>query len=177
MRLFTAEVGGFCENRKEISAAGYSLVRYAARLVWGGCPEIVRPERGRPYFAAEGRYFSLSHTGPRLLAGVSEYALGVDAEARRALRRGLAERVATAAERREFEFFELWTLREAVFKLTGRGSLVDMELRREGGEVVTPFAGVRCRCYELPGCAAAAAAYGGEFPREIENVPPELFLT
>lgn len=178
MRLFTAEVGGFCRDRREISAAGYALVRYAARLLWGECPEIVRPERGAPYFAAAGRFFSLSHTGARLLAGVSERPLGVDAERRRALRPGVRERVMSDAERGEFEFFELWTLREAVFKLTGRGALMSMPLRRERGEIVTPFAGVRCRIFgDLPGCAAAAAAFDGDFPEKIEIVPPERFLT
>lgn len=178
MRLFTAEVGGFCRDRAEISAAGYALVRFGARELWGECPEIVRPERGRPYFDAAGRFFSLSHTGTRLLAGVSEHALGVDAERFRQVRAGLRERICSPAERAEFELFELWTLREAVFKLTGRGALMSMELRREGGEVLTPFAGVRCRSYAgLPGCAAAAAAFEGDFPGKIENVPPERFLT
>lgn len=178
MRLFTAGVGDFCRDKGQVSAAGYALVRYAARAVWGECPAIVRPERGRPYFDAAGRFFSLSHTGTRLLAGVSEHELGVDAERFRPVRAGLRERVMSPGERGEFEFFELWTLREAVFKLTGRGALMSMELRRVRGEVVTPFAGVRCRSYgDLPGCAAAAAAFEGDFPSKIEIVPPERFLT
>ncbi|MCM1150092.1 MAG: 4'-phosphopantetheinyl transferase superfamily protein [Butyricicoccus sp.] len=178
VRLFTAEVGDFRRDRREISAAGYALVGYAARQVWGECPEIVRPERGRPYFDAAGRFFSLSHTGTRLLVGVSEHELGVDAERFRPVRAGLRERLMSPGERDEFELFELWTLREAVFKLTGRGALMSMELRRDGGEVVTPFAGVRCRSYgDLPGCAAAAAAFEGELPGKIEIVPPERFLT
>ena len=101
----------------------------------------------------------------------------MDAERRREVYAGVPERVMTPRERDEFEFFELWTLREAVFKLTGRGWLMSMELRRERGKVVTPYEGVLCRCYELPGCAAAAASYAGDFPEVIENVPPELFLT
>lgn len=178
MRLFTADVDGFCRDKGQVSAAGYALVRYAAREVWGGCPVIVRPERGRPYFDAEGRFFSLSHTGARLLVGVSEHELGVDTERFREVRAGLRERLMSPAERGGFELFELWTLREAVFKLTGRGALMSMELRRVRGEVVTPFDGVRCRSYAcLPGCAAAAAAFEGDFPAKIEIVPPERFLT
>ena len=177
LRLFTADTGGFCENQREVSAAGYALVEYAARRVWGECPEIVRPKRGKPYFAGMGRFFSLSHTGARLFVGVSDFDVGVDAERRREVRAGMVERVTTPRERAEFEFFELWTLREAVFKLTGRDSIMSMELRREGGAVVTPYDGVLCRSYELPGCAAAAASYAGIFPEKIENVPPELFLT
>lgn len=178
MRLFTADAGGLCRDKGQVSAAGYALVRYAARAVWGECPEIVRPERGKPFFDAAGRFFSLSHTGARLLVGVSEHELGVDAERFREVRAGLRERIMSPGERGEFEFFELWTLREAVFKLTGRGALMSMELRRCGGEVITPFAGVRCRSYgDLPGCAAAAAAFEGDFPRKIENVPPERFLS
>lgn len=177
MRLFTADVCGFCENQREISSAGYALAGYAARCVWGEGPEIVRPYRGKPYFAGGKRFFSLSHTGTRLLVGVSDFEVGVDAERRREVRAGMFERVATPCERAEFEFFELWTLREAVFKLTGRGSIMDMELRREGGVVVTPFEGVLCRSYEMSGCAVAAASYAGDFPETIENVPPEQFLT
>ncbi len=178
MRLFSAEVGGFCRDKGQISAAGYALVRFAAREVWGECPGIVRPERGRPFFDAEGRFFSLSHTGARLLAGVAEYELGVDAEQVRPVRPGLRERIMSPGERGEFELFELWTLREAVFKLTGRGALMSMEMRKCGGEVITPFDGVRCRSYDcLPGCAAAAAAFEGVFPGKIEIVPPERFLT
>lgn len=178
MRLFTADVGDFCENKKQVSAAAYRLAEYAARAVWGTCPEIVRPPAGRPYFASEGRFFSLSHTGERVLVGVSDRELGVDVEKRRAVRAGLVGRLMSPAERREFELFELWTLREAVFKLTGSGALMSMELRRTDSGVVTPFEGVRCRGYEqIPGCAAAAASYEGDFPEKIENVSAELFLT
>ena len=165
MRLFTADVGTLCENKKQVSAAAYRLLEYAVRAVWGGtCPEIVRAAGGKPYFAGGGRFFSLSHTGTRVLVGVSGSELGVDVERRR--------------EVREVELFELWTLREAVFKLTGRGALMSMELRRVGGEPAAPFEGVHCRSYaQIPGCAAAAASYTGNFPKEIENVSPALFLT
>ena len=179
LRLFTADVGAFCENKKQVSAAAYRLLEYAVRAVWGvGGPEIVSAPGGKPYFAGGVRFFSLSHTGTRVLVGVSDSEMGVDVERRREVRAGLAERVMSAAERQEFEFFELWTLREAVFKLTGRGALMSMELRRVGGVPAAPFEGVRCRSYEqIPGCAAAAASYTGDFPKEIENVPPALFLT
>ncbi len=179
MRLFTADVGTLCENKKQVSAAAYRLLEYAVRAVWGGtCPEIVRAAGGKPYFAGGGRFFSLSHTGTRVLVGVSGSELGVDVERRREVREGLAGRVMSPAERREFELFELWTLREAVFKLTGRGALMSMELRRVGGEPAAPFEGVHCRSYaQIPGCAAAAASYTGNFPKEIENVSPALFLT
>lgn len=176
MRLFTADVGGSCESQREISDAGYMLVEYAARLVWGECPEVVRPKQGKPCFTGGKRFFSLSHTGSRLLVGVSDFELGVDAERRREVRPGLVERLTTAQERAEFDFFELWTLREAIFKLTGRDWLMSIELRRDCGRVVTPYKGVRCRSYELPGCAVAAASYAGDFPEKIENVSPELFF-
>jgi len=178
LRLFTADVGDFCENQRENSAAAYRLLEYAVGEVWGTeCPEIVRASGGRPGFAGGGRYFSLSHTGTRVLVGVSDSELGVDAERRRPLRARLERRIMSPAEREEFDFFELWTLREAVFKLTGRGTLMDMELRRAGGETLTPFEGVRCRSYDcLPGCAAAAASYEGDFPERIEQVAAESFL-
>ena len=110
--------------------------------------------------------------------GLSRGDLGVDIERVRQLREDLSERIFSEAMRHQFDFFEAWTLREAVFKLTGQGSLLSMELEKIDGSVVTPFEGVLCRSYyTVPGHVVSAAAYTGDFPEHIENIPPEKFLS
>lgn len=180
MRIFTSDVGAFCKNKKQVSASAYRLLEYAVMEEWGmACLEIARTRSGKPYFSGEeNRFFSMSHTGTHILVGVSEGGLGVDIEAVRPLREGLAERIFSEHMRREFSFFEGWTLREAIFKLTGEGGLTSMELQKRDGIIITPFDSVKCRTYDsVAGCAAAVADYTGNFPEKIENIDPELFLS
>ena len=85
-----------------------------------------------------------------------------------------ASRLMSERERAEFSLHELWCLREAVYKLCGRGSLRSMPFRREGGVIVPPFDGVECRLYaDIPGCACAAAAYADTFPDTLVEVRPD----
>ena len=180
MILLTSDVSEYCENPKDVSDAGHRLLAWAVEEYWQiQCPGISKRPGGKPYFSGEtDRFFSLSHTDKRILAGLSRSELGVDIERVRPLRRGLNERIFSEAMRGQFDFFEAWTLREAVFKLTGQGSLLSMELKKKDGAVVTPFEGVRCRSYYvIPGHVVSSAAYAGDFPERIENIPPEKFLS
>jgi len=171
MRLFAAAIA---DGRTGHDTA-LALLRRAVREVWGcDCPEIGKTPSGRPYFIGRPELFlSVSHARSHVLVGLSEAPLGVDAETRREVREKLRDRLFTPEELRDFDFFEGWTLREAVYKLTGSGSLMSMPLHRTpDGEIVTPFPGVRCRLYhDIPGCAAAVACVDGMFPEEIELVP------
>ena len=180
MILLTSDVSDHCERPKDISDAGHRLLAWAVEEYWGlKCPEILKKPGGKPYFpGGTDRFFSLSHTGGRILTGLSRGDLGVDIERVRPLHEGLSERIFSEAMRARFDFFEAWTLREAVFKLTGQGSLLSMELEKIDGAVVTPFEGVRCHSYyTIPGYVVSAAAYTGDFPERIENIPPEKFLS
>ena len=180
MILLTSDVSGYCEKPKDVSDAGHRLLAWAVEVYWSiKCPEIQKKAGGKPFFPGEtDRFFSLSHTGKRILVGLSRGDLGVDIERVRALREELSERIFSEKMRREFDFFEAWTLREAIFKLTGQGSLLSMELEKKDGAVVTPFEKVRCRSYyTVPGHVVSAAAYAGDFPERIENIPPEKFLS
>ena len=111
--------------------------------------------------------FSLSHTSTHVLALLSDTPVGADIEALRAPPERLL-RTATDEELSAFGFFGLWTLRESVYKLTGRGDLRSMGFSLREGQIVPPFAGVRCRLYgDVPGCAVAAACGAGELPERV----------
>ena len=180
MILLTSDVSDYCEKAWDVSDAAHRLLAWAVEEYWGiKCPEIDKKPGGKPYFPGEkDRFFSLSHTGKQILAGLSRGELGVDIERVRPMHGGLSERIFSEEIRAQFDFFEAWTLREAVFKLTGQGSLLSMELKKKDGAVVTPYAGVRCRSYyTIPGHAVSVAAYAGDFPEQIKNIPPEKFLS
>ena len=176
MELFAAEMIPGMDGHE----TAYALLRYALRRTRGiACPEIRRSESGKPYFAGRSDlFFSLSHTKTHVLIALSEHEVGADIETCRPVTAKLRDRLFTPEEQGEFTFFEGWTLREAVFKLTGEGGLMTMPLKRAGSEILTPFPGVRCRSYDgIPGCAAAVVCREGDFPAEIEIVPADAFLS
>ena len=94
--------------------------------------EIVRNEFGKPYFSSSiAPRFSLSHTNGLSIAAISEECeVGVDVETIREYGfDGIAKRFFTPDERLYLEekgnsadaFFAVWTKKEAVAKLDGRG--------------------------------------------------------
>ena len=176
MQIFVSDVRELLAEGVSQSELARALLRYAVAEVWGcEMPEIVRDGRGKPFFAgAENMHFSLSHTKTHVLAAVSGHPVGADIETLREVRKGY-ERLFSPGMLSDFGYFGGWTLREAVFKLRGEGKLRSMDIRLENGSVVTPYEGIRCRLYTLDGCAAAAAAWEGEFPEKIEMVENTKF--
>ena len=74
--------------------------------------------------------------------------------------------------------FELWTLRESWFKLTGAGDLRTIPFRRADGVLVPPEAGVLCRVYDgIPGCMAAVCSLAERPPERLRFVPPREICT
>lgn len=180
MRIYYAATDGFDASRSIApgrghsaeSAATWSLLLYALRREHGldALPEVELDERGKPYFSARPECcFSLSHTRGLVACALGSSPVGVDVQVIDAKDAAFAGKLMNERERMDFTLHELWCLREAVYKLTGRGSLRSMPLRREGGEIVSPFEGVRCRLYKgLDGYECAAAVY------EHEALTPEL---
>ena len=176
MELFAAEMIPGMSGHE----TAYALLRHVLHRTRGiACPEIRRSENGKPYFAGRSDlFFSLSHTRTHVLVALSEHEIGADIETHRPITAKLRDRLFTPEEQEAFTFFEGWTLREAVFKLTGEGGLMTMPLKRTETEILTPFPGVRCRSYDcVPGCTAAVACREGDFPEEIEIVPADAFLS
>ena len=148
------------------SAWGVSLLAYAVRAVWGiDLPETAELPGGKPYFpACPQLHFSVSHTRTAALVAVSAAPVGADVEQVRPLHPAMARRLAQT-DCGDLQPFELWTLRESWFKLTGTGDLRAIPFRRADGVLVPPEAGALCRVYDgIPGCrvlacrAAAGAA-------------------
>ena len=106
------------------SAWGVSLLAYAVRAVWGiDLPETAELPGGKPYFpACPQLHFSVSHTRTAALVAVSAAPVGADVEQVRPLHPAMARRLAQA-DCGDLQPFELWTLRESWFKLTGTGDL------------------------------------------------------
>lgn len=158
------------------SAAAWSLLLWALRRerALEVLPERASDAFGKPYFPSRPDIcFSLSHTRGYVLCALSETPVGADVQLVSGKDAAFASRLMSERERRDFTLHELWCLREAVYKLTGRGSLRSMPFRRSCGVIVPPFEGVECRLYgEVPGCACAAAVYAGEaLPEALISVP------
>ena len=130
--------------------------------------------------------FNLSHSEDRLLIAVtSQVAVGVDIEKIRSdVDHGIAERYfhpdayarlkALPEAQRVPAFFQLWTGKEAVIKMTGKGlahSLATFSLEWANRQSVTLKTGQPCHLTALAIAPdyAAAVAVGGHPPRIIEK--------
>ena len=88
--------------------------------------DILFNEWGKPHIPG-GAFFSLSHSGDYALLAVDVAELGADIQKHTPFSRKTAERVFTPEELRwmdeeaEERFFSLWTMKESVMKLDGRG--------------------------------------------------------
>ena len=187
MRIFWTETTGLDPARARRpgrrstpeSAFAWSLLEVAARETWDvSLPEAAALPGGKPFFPAyPSLHVSLSHTRGVVLAALSEHPVGADAERRRPLRAATAERL-FAADRGDLELFELWTLRESWFKLTGAGDLRDIPFSRVDGILSPPEPGARCRVYaEIPGCAAAACSFADDPPERLQFIDPARICT
>lgn len=92
--------------------------------------EIVRMEKGKPYFKdVPGLHFNLSHSGDFLLCALSNRPVGVDVECLRPRGAALPQYALTAEEYASYvekggdwlAFYTLWTKKEAWAKYTGEG--------------------------------------------------------
>ena len=163
---------------KDASAAVRRLLGHAFSFQYGAeLPRIEKTPEGKPYFPERADvHFSLSHSGGHLLCALGEAPVGCDIQVRRALRPGTAEKLADERERREFDFFELWCLRESLFKLCG-ASLRTARFRRVDGAVIAPEPGVVCRVLgTAEDCACAVCTLGDAVCAELREVSAaELF--
>ena len=97
------------EDDRKRTVAGELLARraLAQRL---GCGEGEAPLRwddtGKPAVDADGVYVSVSHSGPYAVCAIADVPVGVDVEVVRS--------------------WEIWTAKESLFKLTGKGPLLTL---------------------------------------------------
>ena len=162
------------------SAEAWSLLVLAMRQDLGmELPPVETTPGGKPCFrGGSDVYFSLSHTRGAALAAVSRKPIGADVEQRRDVRESTVRRILEVPHG-DLDLFELWTLRESWFKLTGRGDLRSIPISREHGIITLPekSEGIQCRLYDdIPGCAAAVCCDGEAPPDHIRYINPEQLL-
>ena len=105
----------------------------------GAVPEILRRERGKPYFSGEGNvHFSVSHSGAYVAVAFASAPVGIDLQQHKcrgyetredaiARHKKLASRYFHPKEQEYLErdpwegFFRIWTAKESLLKRTGRG--------------------------------------------------------
>lgn len=124
------------EDDRRRTVAGELLARrlLAQRL---GCGEGEVPlcwdEMGKPAVDAVGVYVSVSHSGPYAVCAIADVPVGVDVEVVRSADEKFMRRVCSEAEMAYIRvgddgdcarFWEIWTAKEALFKLTGKGPLL-----------------------------------------------------
>ena len=87
---------------------------------------IERLPSGQPVLAGRSAWVSIAHCEDWVACAVHEKPVGIDIEKRRAVKPGMAQKVCTAEElawvqEEETRFFEVWTAKEAYFKMKGTG--------------------------------------------------------
>jgi phosphopantetheinyl transferase len=135
-------------------------------------PDIAKTPAGKPFFPdRRDIFFSLSHTKSHVLAAVADAPVGADVETVRVVTPTLMSRVCTARELSQFDFLDLWVLKESYVKLLG-GSLsgvFEHRFSRLGGEIIPPDGVSVCRLYgDVPDCHAAIITRAGALPDTLD---------
>lgn len=116
----------------------YLLLKRALREEYGldFNPQFGYGEHGKPYIVGHPElHFSLSHCRSAVACAVSDRPVGIDVESIREYRDSLArytmndqelQQIAASA-RPDVAFIRLWTMKEALLKLTGQGIGNDMK--------------------------------------------------
>lgn len=156
MRIASCEL-----NRLSGHDAGRQLLARLYREETGeDMPPVLVTERGKPYFAAGKRHFSISHTPRHAFCALSERPVGIDAEELdRDINLRLAEKILSPGEKAQFDaakdkrmaLLTFWVLKEAAAKLSGEGlrgypnhtnfSLDDLRVTRMDGCLVAVLTG------------------------------------
>lgn len=140
-------------NGRDPHTAGLALLE---TLCGSPLPEIRRTRLGKPYFADESIYFSISHTPKHVFCGVSHVPIGIDAEELdRDINLLLAEKLLSPMELAQFRqaenprlaLLKFWVLKEAAGKCAGTG----MQLWPNH----TEFSLFDPRIQEIDGCLVA----------------------
>lgn len=148
------------EYRKIVPGTGHEegrklLAHMYRRRTGETLPEILKGERGKPYFATGDWHFSISHTKNFVFCVLDKQPVGIDAEELdRDIKLSLADKILSPCEKEQFQEAEdkkralltFWVLKEAAGKLSGEGingypnktnfSLCDPRVQEEDGCLV-----------------------------------------
>ena len=156
-----ADIAGDDDRKRTIAGELLARRMLAEKL---GCADRDVPltwdELGKPSVAGDGLYVSVSHSGPWAVCVTADVPVGVDVEVVRSAQEKFMRRVCSEQEMACIRpgsdgdcrrFWEIWTAKEALFKLTGRGPLLALSR-------FTLPAGVTLDYTEKNGCALTVAA-------------------
>lgn len=92
----------------------------------GICATPIRLPAGQPALEGSDLSVSITHCDDLVACAVDRYPIGIDAEKIRPVRAGMAQRICTPRELSyagdsQERFFEIWTAKEAYFKMKGTG--------------------------------------------------------
>lgn len=126
------------EDDRKRTVAAELLVRKTVGEKLGIAPSAVAltmDENDKPYIEGDPLYVSMSHSGAWAVCAVDSRPVGVDAEVIRGAREKFIARVCSETEQTYIRygdagcfhrFWECWTAKEALFKLTGKGPLLSL---------------------------------------------------
>ena len=126
------------EQGRKTCAMAYLLLCKALRQEYGitELPVFEYGEHGKPFIVGHPDiHFNFSHCREAVICVVSNRPVGVDVESIREYRDSLVRYTMNdqevqqieRAERPDVEFIRLWTMKEAVLKLSGRGIVDDLK--------------------------------------------------
>lgn len=187
MRLYYADIRGLDERKalyppisKSLgSAFGVSLLAAAYEDYNNATmPLIKKLASGKPWFPGNpGFHFSISHSRTHVLCAVSKHPVGADTTDHRNVSVQVINKLTTPEEREQLSFFEIWALRESLFKLDGTGDLRTMRFLKRNGEIIPPVSGVKCRLYnDIDGSSIAVSTREGNLPDKLIKIPAEKLL-
>ena len=126
------------DQGRRLCVAAYLLLKYGLRQEYGlrVSPVFGYAPNGKPYLCEyPDIHFNLSHCRQGAICAISDRPIGVDMECIREYKEGLAAYTMNAEEqqaiacsaRPDVAFIRLWTMKESLLKLSGRGIVNDMK--------------------------------------------------
>ena len=187
MRLYYADIRGIDEkdalypplSGSRGSAFGVSLLAEAYKdYARAPLPKILKLITGKPFAPDDPEFhFSISHSKTHVVCALSKSPVGVDTETHRPIKQTVIEKLTTPSELAGLTFFDIWVLRESLYKLTGKGDLRNMRFYKKAGRIIPPEEGVFCRLYsDIEGSSTAISCFEDKFPDEIIKIPVEKLL-
>jgi len=172
------------KDRKQSLGAG-ALLRYILQSRKIEETETIYGEHGKPEMP--GIYFNISHSGDYVVCAVGDGIVGCDIEKIGQFRGSVVKRFFTeketsyinafSGERKNEEFYRLWTMKESYVKMTGEGLTLDSKrIEFSLGENVQVYRdGVKVSCtikeYLLSGYKLTVCSEDVDFAEEVEFVP------
>lgn len=171
------------QDHKQAHFAALDLLGAALAEDFGVQHAVIRREGlGKPQLIHDFLHMNLSHCKGLAVAAVGRMPLGVDAEAPRAVKDSLMQKVCMAEELSEImqaedksrAFSRFWTLKEAYVKYTGKGIALDFQtigFSGSGSEILLHHAEHdRVRFWQTgAGECIVSLCWENQFPVEIRE--------